>query len=92
LLIENFALIHNLAFATLNFLHFLAIDPFSAINNINESVNLKVGLLVESVEGAETIKSGQGGWRMLSNWMNVSCMTLYKGVSRLHPNFNHWAF
>ncbi len=40
--------------------------------NINESVNLKVGLLVESVEGAETIKSGQGGWRMLSNWMNVT--------------------
>ncbi|CAB5507220.1 hypothetical protein AZO1586R_2288 [Bathymodiolus azoricus thioautotrophic gill symbiont] len=41
-------------------------------DNINESVNLKVGLLVESVEGAETIKSGQGGWRMLSNWMNVT--------------------
>jgi len=41
-------------------------------DNINESVNLKVGLLVESVEGAETIKSGQGGWRMLSNWMNVA--------------------
>ncbi len=41
-------------------------------DNINESVNLKVGMLVESVEGAETIKSGQGGWRMLSNWMNVT--------------------
>ncbi len=38
-------------------------------DNINESVNLRLGLLVESVEGAETIKSGQGGWRMLSNWM-----------------------
>lgn len=41
-------------------------------DNINESVNLRVGMLVESVEGAETIKSGQGGWRMLSNWMNVT--------------------
>lgn len=41
-------------------------------DNINESSNLKIGLLVESVEGAETIKSGQGGWRMLSNWMNVT--------------------
>ncbi len=41
-------------------------------DNINESVNLKVGVLVESVEGAETIKSGQGGWRMLSNWMNIT--------------------
>ncbi|SFV87156.1 Type I secretion system ATPase, LssB family LapB [hydrothermal vent metagenome] len=41
-------------------------------DNINESVNLKVGMLVESVEGAETIKSGQGGWRMLSNWMSIT--------------------
>jgi ATP-binding cassette subfamily C protein LapB len=31
--------------------------------------NRKAGLLVETVEGAETIKSGQGGWRMLARWM-----------------------
>lgn len=31
--------------------------------------NLKTGLLVETIEGAETIKSGQGGWRMLTRWM-----------------------
>lgn len=41
-------------------------------NNINEAVNLKTGLLVESIEGAETIKSGQGGWRLLSRWRDVS--------------------
>ena len=29
----------------------------------------KLGLLVESIEGAETIKSGQGGWRMLGRWL-----------------------
>lgn len=34
--------------------------------------NFKTGLLVESVEGAETIKSGQGGWRMMSRWMNTT--------------------
>lgn len=34
--------------------------------------NLKTGLLVETVEGAETIKSGQGGWRMLSRWMKTT--------------------
>lgn len=34
--------------------------------------NFKVGLLVESVEGAETIKSGHGGWRMLSRWMHTT--------------------
>jgi ATP-binding cassette, subfamily C, bacterial LapB len=32
--------------------------------------NFKTGLLVESIEGAETIKSGQSGWRMLQRWMN----------------------
>lgn len=32
--------------------------------------NFKTGLLVETVEGAETLKSGQGGWRMLGRWLN----------------------
>lgn len=31
--------------------------------------NRKNGLLVESVEAAEIIKSGQGGWRMLGKWL-----------------------
>lgn len=34
--------------------------------------NFKTGLLVETVEGAETIKSGQGGWRMLSRWLQTT--------------------
>ncbi len=34
--------------------------------------NLKTGILVEAVEGAETIKAGQGGWRFLSRWMDVT--------------------
>ncbi|MFT3720300.1 ATP-binding cassette domain-containing protein [Pseudorhodoferax sp.] len=34
-----------------------------------ETANLKTGLLVESVEAAEIIKSGQGGWRMLGRWL-----------------------
>lgn len=37
-----------------------------------EANNLKTGLLVETVEGAETIKAGQGGWRMLSHWLNTT--------------------
>ena len=36
------------------------------------AINYKTGLLVESVEGAESIKSGQGGWRMLSRWMSTT--------------------
>jgi ATP-binding cassette subfamily C protein LapB len=38
----------------------------------NVASNFKTGLLVETVEGAETIKSGQGGWRMLTKWMHVT--------------------
>jgi ATP-binding cassette subfamily C protein LapB len=36
------------------------------------AANFKIGLLVETVEGAETIKSGHGGWRMLSRWMHTT--------------------
>jgi ATP-binding cassette subfamily C protein LapB len=34
--------------------------------------NLKTGLLVEAVEGAEVIKSGQGGWRMYARWTSTA--------------------
>jgi ATP-binding cassette subfamily C protein LapB len=34
--------------------------------------NQKTGLLVESIEGAETIKSGNSGWRFLSDWVKIS--------------------
>lgn len=38
----------------------------------NAANNQKTGLLVETIEGAESIKSGQGGWRMLSRWMKTT--------------------
>ena len=38
--------------------------------------NLKTGLLVEAVEGIETIKAGSGGWRFLSRWIGVNGMTI----------------
>jgi ATP-binding cassette subfamily C protein LapB len=34
------------------------------------SANFKTGLLVETIEGAEIIKSAQGGWRMLGRWLS----------------------
>lgn len=37
-----------------------------------QSANLKTGLLVEAVEGAETIKAGSGGWKFLSRWIYVN--------------------
>jgi ATP-binding cassette subfamily C protein LapB len=38
----------------------------------NQAANLKTGLLVETIDGAETIKSGQGGWRMLMRWLDAT--------------------
>lgn len=38
--------------------------------------NLKTGLLVEAVEGIETIKAGSGGWKFLSRWVSVNSQTV----------------
>jgi ATP-binding cassette subfamily C protein LapB len=38
--------------------------------------NLKTGLLVEAVEGIETIKAGSGGWKFLSRWVGVNEQTI----------------
>lgn len=35
------------------------------------AANLKTGILVETIEGAETIKAGGGGWGVLSKWIDV---------------------
>lgn len=35
------------------------------------AANMKTGLLVEAIEGAETIKAGGGGWHVLSRWIHV---------------------
>jgi ATP-binding cassette, subfamily C, bacterial LapB len=36
------------------------------------AANMKTGLLVEAVEGAETIKNGHGAWRFLSRWIDIN--------------------
>jgi len=53
--------------------------------------NLKTGLLVETIEGAETIKSGQGGWRMLSRWMktNDEARDYEQRVRHIQENAQH---
>lgn len=38
-------------------------------NRSQSAANRKTGLLVETVEAAEIIKSGQAGWRMLGRWL-----------------------
>lgn len=43
--------------------------------------NLKTGLLVEAVEGMETIKSGSGGWKFLSRWLKLNHTTIANDLS-----------
>ena len=46
--------------------------------------NLKTGLLVEAVEGIETIKSGSGAWRFLSRWVGVNGQTIHSDLKMRH--------
>ena len=56
-----------------------------------KTANFKTGLLVETVEGAETIKSGQGGWRMLSRWLDttVQARDAELEMRRLTEHYQH---
>lgn len=57
------------------------------------AANLKTGLLVEAIEGAETIKSGGGGWHTLSNWLDVVKESmLHDSVSKsIHEKSSYFA-
>lgn len=50
--------------------------------------NFKTGLLVEAVEGAETIKAGAGGWRFLARWLDVSARTIANDLKMRHLSEN----
>lgn len=46
--------------------------------------NMKTGLLVEAVEGVETIKSGSGGWKFLARWLGVNGQTIRNDLKMRH--------
>jgi ATP-binding cassette subfamily C protein LapB len=48
------------------------------------ATNLKTGLLVEIIEGAETIKAGGGAWTFLSKWIDV----VYESLTHESSNRN----
>lgn len=48
----------------------------------------KTGLLVETVEGVETIKAGAGSWKFLSRWLNVMDVTIKNDLDMKHANDN----
>ena len=55
--------------------------------------NRKTGMLVETVEGIETIKSGAGGWKFLSRWLDVTQQTVRNDLEMRHnsENLGYWA-
>lgn len=55
----------------------------SALVTLQEG-NFRTGLIVEAVEGAETIKSGQGGWRFLSRWVNATANAIQSEMRLRH--------
>ena len=48
----------------------------------------KTGLLVEAVEGVETIKAGAGNWKFLSRWLDVMNTTIKNDLDMKHANDN----
>ncbi|WP_019672897.1 type I secretion system permease/ATPase [Psychrobacter lutiphocae] len=46
----------------------------------------KTGLLVETVEGVETIKAGAGSWKFLSRWLDVMNITIKNDLDMKHAN------
>ncbi len=48
----------------------------------------KTGILVETVEGIETIKAGAGNWKFLSRWLNVINFTIENDLKVKHINDN----
>lgn len=46
----------------------------------------KTGILVEAVEGVETIKAGSGGWKFLSRWLDVMGITVKNDLDMRHSN------
>lgn len=49
-------------------------------------INMKTGMLVETVEGAETIKSTHGGWTFLAKWTDVCNKTILNDLKMRHTN------
>ena len=55
--------------------------------------NMKTGLLVEAVEGVETIKAGSGGWKFLSRWTRINATTIHNDLKlkSVSENTNYFA-
>ena len=48
--------------------------------------NMKTGLLVEAVEGVETIKAGAGHWKFLARWVAVNQQSILSDLKLRHAS------
>lgn len=62
------------------------IDSIAAIGA--QASYRKTGILVEAVEGVETIKAGAGNWKFLSRWLDVMNITTKNDLDMKHANDN----
>lgn len=46
----------------------------------------KTGILVEAVEGVETIKAGAGSWKFLSRWLDIMGITVKNDLDMRHTS------
>lgn len=46
----------------------------------------KTGILVEAVEGVETVKSGGGSWKFLKKWLDTMSVTIKNDLDMKHAN------
>lgn len=62
-----------------------------ATAGVRES-NMKTGLLVETIEGAETIKASQGQWQFLSKWVEISSKAIQNDLKMRNTTdgFNYY--
>ena len=48
--------------------------------------NMRTGLLVEAVEGIETIKAGSGGWKFLARWIKFNALSIQGDMKMRHAS------
>lgn len=74
-------------------LGFMAIGKMNKLASEGALANYrKTGILVEAVEGMETIKAGGGRFKFLSRWLDIMRITIHNDIDMRHlqDNLNYW--
>ena len=74
-------------------LGFMALGKMNQLASEGALANYrKTGILVEAVEGMETIKAGGGRFKFLSRWIEIMRTTIHNDINMRHlqENLNYW--